>query len=156
MFGLLQSIRLTASDLTKKNLLHLNPEARGIMKKLSVSLFLSFFLFIFFFPLFFFFSTLDMPTPMQTVFAPPWPPGHSSGGPAGASSVWPRYHMWSTCTHTQTHANTCQGRARSPHSCPSCGAAPLPCAPPQSPLSCAESTWGREHTEGWEPDPIQG
>ncbi|POI22455.1 hypothetical protein CIB84_013798, partial [Bambusicola thoracicus] len=37
-----ESIRLTASDLTKKNLLHLNPEARGIMKKLSVSLFLSF------------------------------------------------------------------------------------------------------------------
>ncbi|XP_021237595.1 borealin isoform X2 [Numida meleagris] len=33
-----ESIRLTASDLTKKNLLHLNPEARGIMKKLSVRL----------------------------------------------------------------------------------------------------------------------
>ncbi|NWY51049.1 BORE1 protein, partial [Chionis minor] len=33
-----ESIRLTASDLTKKNLLHLNPEAQGIMKKLSVSL----------------------------------------------------------------------------------------------------------------------
>ena len=55
MFGLLQSIRLTASDLTKKNLLHLNPEARGIMKKLSVSLFLSFFLFFFSFLSFFFF-----------------------------------------------------------------------------------------------------
>ncbi|XP_031471780.1 borealin, partial [Phasianus colchicus] len=27
-----ESVRLTASDLTKKNLLHLNPEARGIMK----------------------------------------------------------------------------------------------------------------------------
>ncbi|NWX17294.1 BORE1 protein, partial [Aegotheles bennettii] len=33
-----ESIRLTASDLTKKNLLHLNPEAQGIMKNLSVSL----------------------------------------------------------------------------------------------------------------------
>ncbi|NXG77176.1 BORE1 protein, partial [Baryphthengus martii] len=33
-----ESIRLTASDLTKKNLLHLNPEAQGIMKKLSVSI----------------------------------------------------------------------------------------------------------------------
>ncbi|KFR15243.1 Borealin, partial [Opisthocomus hoazin] len=33
-----ESIRLTASDLTKKNLLHLHPEAQGIMKKLSVSL----------------------------------------------------------------------------------------------------------------------
>ncbi|XP_047929220.2 borealin isoform X1 [Anser cygnoides] len=33
-----ESIRLTASDLTKKNLLHLNPEAQGIMKKLSVRL----------------------------------------------------------------------------------------------------------------------
>ncbi|KFZ60490.1 Borealin, partial [Podiceps cristatus] len=33
-----ESIRLTASDLTKKNLLHLNPEAQGIMKQLSVSL----------------------------------------------------------------------------------------------------------------------
>ncbi|KFQ68666.1 Borealin, partial [Phaethon lepturus] len=33
-----ESIRLTARDLTKKNLLHLNPEAQGIMKKLSVSL----------------------------------------------------------------------------------------------------------------------
>ncbi|XP_010085454.1 PREDICTED: borealin, partial [Pterocles gutturalis] len=33
-----ESIRLTASDLTKKNLLHLNPEAQGIVKKLSVSL----------------------------------------------------------------------------------------------------------------------
>ncbi|KFW00766.1 Borealin, partial [Eurypyga helias] len=32
-----ESIRLTANDLTKKNLLHLNPEAQGIMKKLSVS-----------------------------------------------------------------------------------------------------------------------
>ncbi|NWX90889.1 BORE1 protein, partial [Nothoprocta ornata] len=32
-----ESIRLTASDLTKKNLLHLNPEAQGIMKKLSVT-----------------------------------------------------------------------------------------------------------------------
>ncbi|NXX16355.1 BORE1 protein, partial [Podargus strigoides] len=36
-----ESIRLTVSDLTKKNLLHLNPEARGIVKKLSVSLCLS-------------------------------------------------------------------------------------------------------------------
>uniref|UniRef100_A0A8B9PP24 Borealin n=1 Tax=Apteryx owenii TaxID=8824 RepID=A0A8B9PP24_APTOW len=34
-----ESIRLTASDLTKKNLLHLNPEAQGIMKKLSVSIY---------------------------------------------------------------------------------------------------------------------
>ncbi|NXG61314.1 BORE1 protein, partial [Hemiprocne comata] len=33
-----ESIRLTASDLTKKNLIHLNPEAQGIMKQLSVSL----------------------------------------------------------------------------------------------------------------------
>ncbi|NXS64610.1 BORE1 protein, partial [Pandion haliaetus] len=33
-----ESIRLTANDLTKKNLLHLNPEAQGIMKKLSVRL----------------------------------------------------------------------------------------------------------------------
>ncbi|NXJ77909.1 BORE1 protein, partial [Trogon melanurus] len=33
-----ESICLTASDLTKKNFLHLNPEARGIMRKLSVSL----------------------------------------------------------------------------------------------------------------------
>ncbi|KAM6296037.1 borealin [Aegotheles albertisi] len=33
-----ESIRLTASDLTKKNLLHLNPEAQGIMKNLSVRL----------------------------------------------------------------------------------------------------------------------
>ncbi|NXW90451.1 BORE1 protein, partial [Alopecoenas beccarii] len=33
-----QSICLTANDLTKKNLLHLDPEAQGIMKKLSVSL----------------------------------------------------------------------------------------------------------------------
>ncbi|NXW16980.1 BORE1 protein, partial [Circaetus pectoralis] len=33
-----ESIRLTASDLTKKNLLHLNPEAQGSMKKLSVRL----------------------------------------------------------------------------------------------------------------------
>ncbi|NXI93937.1 BORE1 protein, partial [Psophia crepitans] len=33
-----ESIRLTANDLTKKNLLHLNPEAQGIMKQLSVSL----------------------------------------------------------------------------------------------------------------------
>ncbi|NWZ25642.1 BORE1 protein, partial [Asarcornis scutulata] len=33
-----ESIRLTVSDLTKKNLLHLNPEAQGIMKKLSVRL----------------------------------------------------------------------------------------------------------------------
>ncbi|NXE55220.1 BORE1 protein, partial [Casuarius casuarius] len=33
-----ESIRLTASDLTKKNLLHLNPEAQGIVKKLSVRL----------------------------------------------------------------------------------------------------------------------
>ncbi|XP_062449744.1 borealin [Rhea pennata] len=33
-----ESICLTASDLTKKNLLHLNPEAQGIMKKLSVRL----------------------------------------------------------------------------------------------------------------------
>nr|XP_009938622.1 PREDICTED: borealin [Opisthocomus hoazin] len=33
-----ESIRLTASDLTKKNLLHLHPEAQGIMKKLSVRL----------------------------------------------------------------------------------------------------------------------
>ncbi|NXD15995.1 BORE1 protein, partial [Nothocercus nigrocapillus] len=35
-----ESIRLTASDLTKKNLLHLNPEAQGIMKKLSVSVYI--------------------------------------------------------------------------------------------------------------------
>uniref|UniRef100_A0A8C8B3D2 Borealin n=1 Tax=Otus sunia TaxID=257818 RepID=A0A8C8B3D2_9STRI len=33
-----ESIRLTTSDLTKKNLLHLNPETQGIMKKLSVKL----------------------------------------------------------------------------------------------------------------------
>ncbi|NXA25382.1 BORE1 protein, partial [Ibidorhyncha struthersii] len=33
-----ESICLTASDLTKKNLLHLNPKAQGNMKKLSVSL----------------------------------------------------------------------------------------------------------------------
>ncbi|XP_009640407.2 borealin [Egretta garzetta] len=33
-----ESIRLTASDLTRKNLLHLNQEAQGIMKKLSVRL----------------------------------------------------------------------------------------------------------------------
>ncbi|NXI56186.1 BORE1 protein, partial [Chloroceryle aenea] len=33
-----ESIRLTASDLTKKNLLHLNPEAQGIMRNLSVRL----------------------------------------------------------------------------------------------------------------------
>ncbi|XP_055561187.1 borealin isoform X1 [Falco cherrug] len=33
-----ESICLTASDLTKKNILHLNPEAQGIMKKLSVRL----------------------------------------------------------------------------------------------------------------------
>ncbi|KFP87224.1 Borealin, partial [Acanthisitta chloris] len=33
-----ESIRLTAKDLTKKNFLHLDPEARGLMKKLSVSL----------------------------------------------------------------------------------------------------------------------
>ncbi|KAM6045446.1 borealin [Chlamydotis macqueenii] len=33
-----ESIRLTANDLTKKNLLHLNSEAQGIMKKLSVRL----------------------------------------------------------------------------------------------------------------------
>uniref|UniRef100_A0A8D0ESB5 Borealin n=1 Tax=Strix occidentalis caurina TaxID=311401 RepID=A0A8D0ESB5_STROC len=33
-----ESIRLTTSDLTKKNLLHLNPETQGIMKKLSVRL----------------------------------------------------------------------------------------------------------------------
>ncbi|KAM9369636.1 borealin [Phaethornis superciliosus] len=33
-----ESIRLTASDLTKKNLLHLNPEAQGFMKQLSVRL----------------------------------------------------------------------------------------------------------------------
>ncbi|NWW88640.1 BORE1 protein, partial [Rhynochetos jubatus] len=31
-----ESIRLTANDLTKKNLLHLNPETQGVMKKLSV------------------------------------------------------------------------------------------------------------------------
>ncbi|NXY85801.1 BORE1 protein, partial [Alcedo cyanopectus] len=31
-----ESIRLTTADLTKKNLLHLNPEAQGIVKKLSV------------------------------------------------------------------------------------------------------------------------
>ncbi|NXY47234.1 BORE1 protein, partial [Ceuthmochares aereus] len=36
-----ESICLTANDLTKKNLLHLNPEAQGIMKQLSVSLFSS-------------------------------------------------------------------------------------------------------------------
>ncbi|XP_051494089.1 borealin [Apus apus] len=33
-----ESIRLTASDLTKRNLLHLNPEAQGVMKQLSVRL----------------------------------------------------------------------------------------------------------------------
>ncbi|NXI47954.1 BORE1 protein, partial [Galbula dea] len=33
-----ESICLTANDLTKKNLLHLNPETQGVMKKLSVSL----------------------------------------------------------------------------------------------------------------------
>ncbi|KFU88921.1 Borealin, partial [Chaetura pelagica] len=33
-----ESIRLTASDLTKNNLLHLNPQAQGVMKQLSVSL----------------------------------------------------------------------------------------------------------------------
>uniref|UniRef100_A0A8D2PEZ4 Borealin n=1 Tax=Zosterops lateralis melanops TaxID=1220523 RepID=A0A8D2PEZ4_ZOSLA len=33
-----ESIRLTAKDLTKKNFLQLNPKARGLMKKLSVSL----------------------------------------------------------------------------------------------------------------------
>ncbi|NXL83742.1 BORE1 protein, partial [Alectura lathami] len=33
-----ESIRLTASDLTKKSLLHLNPEAQGIMRNLSVRL----------------------------------------------------------------------------------------------------------------------
>ncbi|NWV19037.1 BORE1 protein, partial [Origma solitaria] len=33
-----ESIRLTAKDLTKKNFLHLNPKARGLMKKMSVSL----------------------------------------------------------------------------------------------------------------------
>ncbi|NXC37982.1 BORE1 protein, partial [Penelope pileata] len=33
-----ESIRLTASDLTVKNLLHLNRDAQGIMKQLSVSL----------------------------------------------------------------------------------------------------------------------
>ncbi|NXY76022.1 BORE1 protein, partial [Glareola pratincola] len=33
-----ESIRLAASDLTKKSLLHLNPEAQGIVKKLSVRL----------------------------------------------------------------------------------------------------------------------
>ncbi|NXU78283.1 BORE1 protein, partial [Oreotrochilus melanogaster] len=33
-----ESIRLAASDLTKKNLLHLNPEAQGVMKQLSVRL----------------------------------------------------------------------------------------------------------------------
>ncbi|XP_032304312.1 borealin isoform X1 [Coturnix japonica] len=33
-----ESICLTARDLTKKNILHLNPEARGIMNKLSVRL----------------------------------------------------------------------------------------------------------------------
>lgn len=38
LFASLQSICLTANDLTKKNLLHLDPEAQGIMKKLSVSL----------------------------------------------------------------------------------------------------------------------
>ncbi|KFP90696.1 Borealin, partial [Apaloderma vittatum] len=32
-----ESICLTASDLTEKNFLHLHPEARGIMKKFSVS-----------------------------------------------------------------------------------------------------------------------
>ncbi|KGL83843.1 Borealin, partial [Tinamus guttatus] len=35
-----ESIRLTASDLTKRNLLHLNPEAQGIMKKFSVSIYI--------------------------------------------------------------------------------------------------------------------
>ncbi|NWI88229.1 BORE1 protein, partial [Pitta sordida] len=33
-----ESIRLTAKDLTKKNFHQLNPKARGLMKKLSVSL----------------------------------------------------------------------------------------------------------------------
>ncbi|NXH18534.1 BORE1 protein, partial [Bucco capensis] len=33
-----ESIRLTASDLTKRNLLHLNPEAQGLVKQLSVRL----------------------------------------------------------------------------------------------------------------------
>ncbi|NWV70002.1 BORE1 protein, partial [Malurus elegans] len=32
-----ESIRLTAKDLTKKNFLQLNPKARGLMKKLSVT-----------------------------------------------------------------------------------------------------------------------
>lgn len=32
----------------------------------------------------------------------------------------------------------------------------LPHCPQRSPLSCAESTWGREHTEGWKPDPNTG
>ncbi|NXF10722.1 BORE1 protein, partial [Smithornis capensis] len=33
-----QSIRLTAKDLTKRNFHQLNPEAQGLIKKLSVSL----------------------------------------------------------------------------------------------------------------------
>ncbi|XP_009994999.1 PREDICTED: borealin [Chaetura pelagica] len=33
-----ESIRLTASDLTKNNLLHLNPQAQGVMKQLSARL----------------------------------------------------------------------------------------------------------------------
>ncbi|NXR10061.1 BORE1 protein, partial [Semnornis frantzii] len=33
-----ECLRLTADDLTRKNLLHLNPEAQGVVKKLSVSL----------------------------------------------------------------------------------------------------------------------
>ncbi|NXF88209.1 BORE1 protein, partial [Eubucco bourcierii] len=33
-----ECLRLTANDLTRKNLLHLNPEAQGVVKKLSVSL----------------------------------------------------------------------------------------------------------------------
>ncbi|NWV83865.1 BORE1 protein, partial [Dasyornis broadbenti] len=33
-----ESIRLTAKDLTKENFLQLDPKARGLMKKLSVSL----------------------------------------------------------------------------------------------------------------------
>ncbi|NXG49528.1 BORE1 protein, partial [Psilopogon haemacephalus] len=33
-----ECLRLTANDLTRKNLLHLNPEAQGVMRKLSVSL----------------------------------------------------------------------------------------------------------------------
>ncbi|XP_054251431.1 borealin [Indicator indicator] len=33
-----ECLRLTANDLTRKNLLHLNPEAQGVMKKLSIRL----------------------------------------------------------------------------------------------------------------------